>query len=314
MKVTQADACASLRVELFCRRRVRPSVPGSRAKPLDGKALAKRMEAQLAKEVLALRERYGAVPRLEVILVGDDAASKVYVKRKAEACRRVGIGTGEHLLPAATTEAELLQRVAVLNADPGVSGILVQLPLPPHIRKDAVLTAVSVGKDVDAFHPESVGHALIGDETMAPCTPQGILLLLDEAGVALRGAEVCIVNHSNLIGKPLAAMLINRDATVTVCHKHTKDLAAHTRRAEVLVTATGVPGLIRKEHVRPGAVVVDVGITRLPDGTLAGDVAADAWDVASWVTPVPGGVGPMTIAVLLQNTVRAFRRAHGHGA
>ncbi|MEA3189731.1 MAG: methylenetetrahydrofolate dehydrogenase / methenyltetrahydrofolate cyclohydrolase [Thermoplasmata archaeon] len=286
-------------------------MPDARAKPLDGKALAKRMEGVLAREVAALRERFGAVPRLEVILVGEDAASRVYVKRKAEACRRVGIETAEHLLPAHTTETELLQRVAFLNADPTVSGILVQLPLPPHIAKGPVLTAIAVGKDVDAFHPESVGHALIGDEAMAPCTPQGILLLLDEAGVKLKGAEVCIVNHSNLIGKPLAAMLINRDATVTVCHKHTRDLAAHTRRADVLVTATGVPGLIRKEHLRPGAVVVDVGITRMPDGSLAGDVAPDAWSVAGWVTPVPGGVGPMTIAVLLQNTVRAFRRAHG---
>jgi len=170
-----------------------------------------------------------------------------------------------------------LRRIRALDGDDAVDGILVQVPLPPHISKAAVLGAVSPAKDVDAFHPESVGHALIGDETMAPCTPQGVLLLLDEAGVQLAGAEVCIINHSNLIGKPLAALLINRDATVTVCHKKTRDLAAHTRRADVVVTATGVPGLLTAKHLRPGAVVVDVGITRGADGKVHGDADASVW-------------------------------------
>ncbi len=281
------------------------------ARILDGKALAARLEAELKAEVALLRERHGKVPGLAVILVGDDAASAIYVKRKAEACRRVGIESREFRLPAATSEDELVGLVEKLNRDAGVNGILVQLPLPPHIEKSRVLRAILPYKDVDAFHPESVGRALIGEEAMAPCTPQGVLLLLEQAGVELRGAEVCIVNHSNLIGKPLAALLINRDATVTVCHKHTRDLKSHTRRADVVVTATGVPGLLTADHVKAGAVVVDVGIARDGAGKVVGDVAPDVWEKAAWVTPVPGGVGPMTIAVLLQNAVRSFQRKMG---
>lgn len=278
-----------------------------RARVLDGKALAARMEAALAAEVASLKARSGKAPGLAVVLVGDDPASAIYVTRKAEACRRAGFHSRELRLPAATTEADLLRMVGELGRDPAIHGILVQLPLPRHVSKAAVLRAIPPQKDVDAFHPESVGHALIGDETLAPCTPQGILLLLAEAGVPLAGAEVCIVNHSNLIGKPLAALLINRDATVTVCHKRTRDLAAHTRAADIVVTATGVPGLLTAGHVKPGAVVVDVGIARTPEGKVVGDVAPGVWETAAWVTPVPGGVGPMTIAVLLQNTLRAFK-------
>jgi methylenetetrahydrofolate dehydrogenase (NADP+)/methenyltetrahydrofolate cyclohydrolase len=289
-----------------------PAAAARRAKPLDGKALAKRMEGELSTEVARLAKAHGRAPGLAVVLVGHDPASEVYVRRKQEACERTGIATFEHRLPPTVPEAELVALVRRLNADARVDGILVQLPLPAHVSKAAVLQSIAPAKDVDAFHAETMGHALIGDETLAPCTPQGVLLLLDEAGVRLPGAEVCIVNHSNLIGKPLAALLINRDATVTVCHKRTRDLAAHTRAADVLVTATGVPGLIRAEHVKPGAVVVDVGIHRGADGKLVGDVAFDeALPRASRITPVPGGVGPMTIAVLLQNTVRAFRRAVG---
>jgi methylenetetrahydrofolate dehydrogenase (NADP+)/methenyltetrahydrofolate cyclohydrolase len=287
---------------------------GHRAKPLDGKALAKRMEGELAAEVATLAKRHKRAPGLAVVLVGHDAASEVYVKRKQEACVRAGIATVEHRLAATTTEADLVRLVKQLNADPKVDGILVQLPIPPHMRKSAILQSISPGKDVDAFHAETLGHALIGDETLAPCTPQGVLLLLDEAGVKLEGAEVCIVNHSNLIGKPLAALLINRDATVTVCHKRTRDLKAHTQRADVLVTATGVPGIITADHVRSGSVVVDVGLNRGADGKLRGDCAESVWSKAAWVTPVPGGVGPMTIAVLLQNTVRSFKRHVGADA
>ncbi len=284
---------------------------GPRAKPLDGKALAKRMEGELGAEVSRLVKRHGRAPGLAVVLVGHDPASEVYVKRKQEACVRAGIATFEHRLPSSVPEADLVQLVRQLNADPKVDGILVQLPLPEHVSKAAVLQSIQPAKDVDAFHAETLGHALIGDETLAPCTPQGVLLLLDEAGVKLAGAEVCIVNHSNLIGKPLAALLINRDATVTVCHKRTRDLKAHTQRADVLVTATGIPGLITDAHVRSGAVVVDVGLHRGADGKLRGDCAESVWSKAAWVTPVPGGVGPMTIAVLLQNTVRSFKRRLG---
>jgi methylenetetrahydrofolate dehydrogenase (NADP+)/methenyltetrahydrofolate cyclohydrolase len=284
---------------------------GRRAQALDGKALAKRMEGELAAEVARLAKRHGRAPGLAVVLVGNDAASEVYVRRKQEACVRAGIATSEHRLPATVTEADLVHLVRQLNADAKVDGILVQLPLPAHVRKSAVLQSIDPGKDVDAFHAETIGHALIGDETLAPCTPQGVLLLLDEAGVKLEGAEVCVVNHSNLIGKPLAALLINRDATVTVCHKRTRDLKAHTQRADVVVTATGVPGLITDAHIRAGAVVVDVGLHRGADGKLRGDCAESVWSKASWVTPVPGGVGPMTIAVLLQNTVRSYRRHVG---
>lgn len=265
------------------------------------------MEMGLVAEVASLRKKAGRAPGLAVVLVGDDAASAIYVRRKAEACRRVGMESFEHALPSHTREKEVLALLAKLNADPKVDGILVQLPLPGHIGKAAVLNAVLPGKDVDAFHPESMGHALIGDEELAPCTPQGILLLLDAAGIQLPGSEVCIVNHSNLIGKPLAALLINRDATVTVCHKRTRDLKAHTRTADVVVTATGVPGILTADHIRPGAVVVDVGIARV-GGKVVGDASPDVWEKASWVTPVPGGVGPMTIAVLLQNTLRACKR------
>jgi len=281
-----------------------------RARALDGKALAGEIEARLAHEVAQMRAAHGRPPGLAVLLVGDDAASAIYVRRKQEACGRVGIVSFEHRLPSSASEADVVALVRRLNADERVDGILVQLPLPPQVRKKAVLQAIDPRKDVDAFHAESMGHALIGDEELAPCTPQGILLLLDHAGIALPGAEVCVVNHSNLIGKPLAALLINRDATVTVCHKRTRDLKAHTRAADVVVTATGIPGLLTADHLRPGAVVVDVGIARVA-GKVMGDAAPDVWGKASWVTPVPGGVGPMTIAVLLQNTVRAFRRRIG---
>ncbi len=281
------------------------------AKALDGRALAKRLEGELKGEVADLTATYGKAPGLAVILVGEDPASEVYVKRKQQACARVGIESHEFRLPATTSEDELVGLVEKLNRDADINGILVQLPLPDHVDAARVIQAILPYKDVDAFHPQSVGHALIGDDRMAPCTPQGILLLLDDAGIGLRGAEVVIVNHSNIVGKPLAAMCINRDATVTVCHKHTRNLKAHTERADVLVTGTGVPGLITADHVKEGAVVVDVSMNRDADGNLCGDCTPEVWDKAAWVTPVPGGVGPMTISVLLANTVRSFRRKVG---
>ena len=281
------------------------------ARPLDGKALAKRMEAELEAEVAALRARFGKTPTLAVVLVGHDPASAIYVGHKEKACRRVGIESRTLRLPATTSEDELVGLVEKLDRDADVNGILVQLPLPPGIDKGRVLRSVVPYKDVDAFHAENVGHALIGDETLAPCTPQGILHLLDDAGVELRGAEVCIINHSMVVGKPLAAMCINRDATVTVCHEHTRDVRTHALRADVVVTGTGGHRRLTAEDIRPGAVVVDVSMCRGDDGALHGDHTPDVWDKAAWVTPVPGGVGPMTIAVLLQNTVRSFKRKMG---
>ncbi len=281
------------------------------AKRLDGRALSKRLQGEIQEEVARLRGEFGKAPGLAVILVGEDPASQIYVRRKHQACERAGIASTNHTLPAETSEDALVGLIEKLNKDADVNGILVQMPLPAHIDEHRIIAAISPYKDVDAFHPQTVGHALIGDETLAPCTPSGILLLLEEAGVELEGAEVVIVNHSNIVGKPLAALLINRNATVTVCHQYTRDLAAHTRRADVVVTATGVEGLITADHIKDGAVVIDVSMIRRADGSLTGDAAADVWDKAAWVTPVPGGVGPMTITVLLQNTVQSFKRKMG---
>lgn len=266
------------------------------------------MEDALRDEVATLADRHGEAPGLTVLLVGDDPGSQVYVGHKEKACRRVGIDSKTVRLPVSTTEEEVVRLVQELNDDPKVDGILVQLPLPAHISKGRILRTIVPAKDVDAFHAENVGYALIGDERQAPCTPQGILHLLDDAGIAVKGAEVCIINHSNIVGKPLAAMLINRDATVTVCHRFTRDVAAHSRTADIVVTGTGGHRRLQAQDIREGAVVVDVSMCRDEEGNLHGDVLPDVWDKASWVTPVPGGVGPMTIAVLLQNTVRSFKR------
>lgn len=289
------------------------TVPHSatRAKALDGRGLAERREAVLKRDVAELRDRYGKAPGLAVVLVGQDPASQVYVRRKAEACERVGIKSTTHRLAADASEDALLGLIGKLNRDADVNGILVQLPLPPAMDEARVIHAIEPYKDVDAFHPESVGQALLGEERMAPCTPQGILLLLDGAGIPVRGADVVIVNHSNIVGKPLAAMCIHRDATVTVCHKHTRDVAAHTRAADIVVTGTGGARPLTAQDIRDGAVVIDVSMVRDDDGTLHGDVEDRVWEKAAWVTPVPGGVGPMTISVLLENTVRSFRRKMG---
>lgn len=282
-----------------------------RAQALDGRALSKRLEATMQDEVAALHARYGKAPGLAVILVGDDPASDVYVRRKEKACARVGILSETHRLPGDTSEDALVGMVEKMNRSADINGILVQLPLPGHIDPDRVIRAISPYKDVDAFHPQSVGQALLGNERLAPCTPQGILLLLDDAGIALRGASVLVINHSNIVGKPLAAMLINRDATVTVAHEHTRDIERHLALADVVVTGTGGHRRLHGHEIKPGAVVIDVSMVRGDDGSLHGDAMDDVWDTASWVTPVPGGVGPMTISVLLQNTIRSFRRKMG---
>jgi methylenetetrahydrofolate dehydrogenase (NADP+)/methenyltetrahydrofolate cyclohydrolase len=269
---------------------------------IDGKAVAASLRAALAGRVAALGYR----PGLAVVLVGDDPASAVYVRNKDRAAASVGIAVQTIRLPRETAQAELLARVAALNADPAVDGILVQLPLPKHIDARAVIAAIDPAKDVDGLHPVNAGHLADGDPALVPCTPLGVMKLLADAGVTLRGARALVLGRSNLVGRPVAALLLNADATVTVAHSRTRDLPEECRRADILVAAVGRPEMVRGDWLRPGSVVIDVGINRLEDGRLVGDVAFEEGRlVASAITPVPGGVGPMTIACLLENTVQA---------
>jgi methylenetetrahydrofolate dehydrogenase (NADP+)/methenyltetrahydrofolate cyclohydrolase len=284
------------------------------ARIIDGKALAADLRRELAPRVAALAAR-GVRPGLAVILVGDDPASHVYVRNKVRACEETGIDSRHIALPADVRQPELLAAIATLNADPAIHGILVQLPLPPHIDADRVLEAIAPQKDVDGFHPMNSGALLAGRPGFVPCTPAGIMVMLDRAGVTLRGKRAVVVGRSNIVGKPMALLLLQRDATVTVCHSKTKDLPGLTREADVLVAALGRPKAISAAMVKPGACVVDVGINRLEDGTLAGDVdTAATMDVAGWITPVPGGVGPMTVALLIANCIRAAEQAVGSPA
>ncbi|MEN2982079.1 MAG: tetrahydrofolate dehydrogenase/cyclohydrolase catalytic domain-containing protein [Thermus sp.] len=251
------------------------------------------------------------VPSLRVIRLGEDPASVSYVRLKDKRARELGLRSQVEVYPEETPEEALLERIGELNQDPEVDGILVQLPLPPHIRAERVLEAISPVKDVDGFHPVNVGQLWSGGEGLFPCTPLGILRLLQHHGVGLRGKEVVVIGRSNIVGKPLAGLLLREDATVTVAHSRTQDLPQVARRAEVLVVAVGRPHLVRKDWVRPGAVVVDVGVNRV-EGRLVGDVHPEVAEVASALTPVPGGVGPMTVAMLMANTVKAaIRRRHG---
>ena len=278
------------------------------ARILDGKALAAELRAELAHRVAAL----GFRPGLAVVLVGEDPASAVYVRGKDRAAQTAGLDSRTIRLPAGLAEAELLVRVAALNADPAVDGILVQLPLPPHIRARAVVEAVDPAKDVDGFHPLNVGRLVGGQSGLVPCTPLGVMKLLAAAGVNPRGARAVVLGRSAIVGRPMAALLTNADATVTLAHSCTRDLPAECRRADILIAAVGRPELVRGDWVAPGAAVVDVGINRLADGRLMGDVAfAEAVGHAGVITRVPGGVGPMTIACLLENTVAAALRRRG---
>jgi methylenetetrahydrofolate dehydrogenase (NADP+)/methenyltetrahydrofolate cyclohydrolase len=283
------------------------------AKVLDGKALAARIRAGLALDVKRLAAR-GVEPGLAVVLVGDDAASQVYVRNKTKACHEAGVRTFDHRLPATTSEAELLALVARLNADAGVDGILVQLPLPPAIDARRVLLSVDPRKDVDGFHPDNLGRLLMGQPRFIACTPFGVMKLIEEAGLPLPGVEAVIVGRSNIVGKPMAALLIAADATVTVCHSKTRDLPGVVRRADLVIAAVGRAEMIKGDWIKPGAVVIDVGMNRGADGKLVGDVdTAAAAARASAITPVPGGVGPMTIAMLLTNTVTSARVRAGEG-
>ncbi len=268
---------------------------------MDGKALAARIRAEVAGEVAALG-RLG----LATILVGDDPASDVYIRAKHKASAEVGIEARDVRLLETTSEAELLRTVAELNADDGIDGILVQLPLPAGLDEAKVIRAVDPVKDVDGFHPLNAGQLYLGDPGHVGGTPLGVIALLEEYGVELQGAEAVVIGRSDIVGKPVAHLLLQRHATVTICHSRTRDLAAEVARADVLVAAVGVPGIVRPEMVKQGACVIDVGITRTEEG-LRGDVAPEAAERAGLITPVPGGVGPMTVAMLLRNTVRAAR-------
>ena len=275
------------------------------ARILDGKALAAAVRASVKETVARLAAR-GVRPGVAVILAGDNPASAVYVRNKARACEETGVRSEVHRYGADVTERALLDRIAALNADPGVHGILVQLPLPDRTNARRVLEAVAPAKDIDGFHFENLGALVAGQPKLVPCTPAGVLRLIEHAGVALAGRHAVVIGRSSIVGKPLALLLLQKDATVTICHSKTMELQKLTREADVLVAAVGRPKLVTAAMVKPGACVIDVGINRLADGTLAGDVDFDAVkNVAGWITPVPGGVGPMTIALLLENCVRA---------
>jgi methylenetetrahydrofolate dehydrogenase (NADP+)/methenyltetrahydrofolate cyclohydrolase len=278
---------------------------------LDGRPVAAKVQEAVAAGVAALREQ-GVAPTLAVVLVGRDPASQVYVGRKRRTAEGLGIAARDHLFPDGLDEPRLLRLIGDLNADPTVHGILVQLPLPAGIDEDRVLAALDPRKDVDGLHPENLGRLLAGHPTVVPCTPAGILEILDHYGVELKGAEAVVVGRSRLVGKPLAQLLLGRHATVTMCHTRTRDLAGHTHRAEVLAVAAGRPAVVTEDMVRPDAVVIDVGVNRLPDGRLAGDVDfAGVSRRARAITPVPGGVGAMTVAMLMKNTLDAARRLAG---
>jgi methylenetetrahydrofolate dehydrogenase (NADP+)/methenyltetrahydrofolate cyclohydrolase len=286
------------------------------ARIIDGKAIAAELRAGLAARVAALVAAGGRVPGLAVVLVGEDPASQVYVGSKARQTTEIGMRSIEHRLPAETTEAELLALVARLNADPEIDGILVQLPLPKAIDADKVIEAIDPAKDVDGFHPVNVGRLATGGRALVPCTPRGAMRLVKSVGTALSGLHAVIVGRSNIVGKPMAQLLLAEDCTVTIAHSRTRDLPALCRTADILVAAVGRPALIGAAHVKPGAIVIDVGINRIPgaDGRsrLVGDVDfAAVQAVAGAITPVPGGVGPMTIACLLENTLDAHAARRG---
>jgi methylenetetrahydrofolate dehydrogenase (NADP+) / methenyltetrahydrofolate cyclohydrolase len=277
------------------------------AKLLDGKELALKVRER-AREQVSKMAAAGRRPGLAVILVGENPASQVYVRNKVAACDAAGIYSINIMLPATVAQAQIIEQIEGLNEDPRIHGILVQLPLPEHLDEAAVLAAVAANKDVDGFHTENVGALALGNPRFVPCTPKGVMEILRHAEIPLRGMEAVVVGRSNIVGRPMARLLLGADCTVTVCHSRTRDLAFHTRRADILVAAIGRPKMIKGDMVKDGAVVIDVGINRLPDGKLCGDVDFDEVKMrAGWITPVPGGVGPMTIAMLLANTIDAAR-------
>jgi methylenetetrahydrofolate dehydrogenase (NADP+)/methenyltetrahydrofolate cyclohydrolase len=273
---------------------------------IDGNKIAQDIRNEVRQSTLELKEQKGVIPGLAVVLVGEDPASKVYVGRKAKVCDEVGFLSREYKLPADASEEKLLKIIKKLNRDKLIHGILVQLPLPKHISTEKIIAAIDPHKDVDGFHPFNVGGLVIGSPLFVPCTPRGIMELLARAGIELAGKEAVVVGRSNIVGKPIALLLLAQNATVTMCHSKTKNLPDVTGRADVLIAAIGKPHMIKANMVKEGAVVIDVGVNRLENGKLAGDVAFDEVAAkASFITPVPGGVGPMTIAMLMKNTLDA---------
>jgi methylenetetrahydrofolate dehydrogenase (NADP+) / methenyltetrahydrofolate cyclohydrolase len=280
------------------------------AQIIDGRAIARGIQKEVKEEIEGLRRRWGIVPGLGVVLVGDDPASHLYVRNKEKACKEVGIQSDEHLLPASVSEKELLALISNLNRKKEIHGILVQLPLPAHVRSEKILQAVSPQKDVDGFHPVNQGLLLLGAQGLRPCTPMGIMKLIDSVGCDPKGKNAVVVGRSNIVGKPVALMLLERHATVTLCHSRTAHLRDEIGRGDILVVAVGKAGLVRGDWVKPGAVVIDVGSNRLPSGKFVGDVEFEsAKERASWISPVPGGVGPMTICMLLFNTLKAAKES-----
>jgi len=279
------------------------------AEIIDGNKIGEQIRAEVAKGVEELKNSKGVTPGLAVIIAGDDPASKVYVRNKQKACEKLGIYSEEHGLPGDVSEEKLLSVIDELNEDPKIHGILVQLPLPKQINPDKVLNRVSPEKDVDGFHPINVGKLMVGADTFVPCTPQGIMALLEYTGVEIAGKEAVIVGRSNLVGKPILQLLLQKNATVTVCHSKTNDLSSHTKGADILVAAVGSPQLINGEMVKEGVTIIDVGVNRV-DNKLVGDVDFESVkDKAARITPVPGGVGPMTIAMLMKNVLKAAKQS-----
>ena len=274
---------------------------------INGKQISADIRAELKQETKDFTEKTGITPKLTVILVGEDPASQVYVRNKGRACEEIGFAAEQITLPATTTQEELDALVDRLNADTSVHGILVQLPLPKGLSEERVLLRIAPEKDVDAFHPYNVGRMVAGQITYLPCTPAGVMELITRSGISVAGKDCVVIGRSNIVGKPMAHLLMQANGTVTVCHSRTKDLAEHTRRADILVAAIGKANFVTADMVKPGAVVIDVGINRNAEGKLVGDVDfASVEPVASYITPVPGGVGPMTIAILLRNTLSSY--------
>jgi methylenetetrahydrofolate dehydrogenase (NADP+)/methenyltetrahydrofolate cyclohydrolase len=275
-------------------------------KIIDGKAIAADIRREVREESDRLAARGKRRPGLAVVLVGDDPASHIYVRNKRAACDECGFVSVSHDLPHSATQTELLSLIQRLNADPAIDGILVQVPLPDHIDERAVIEAIAPDKDVDGFHPYNVGRLALRNPLMRPCTPYGVVRMLDRCGLSTKGLHAVVVGASNLVGRPMGLELLLDGATVTVCHRFTRNLREHVERADLLVVAVGKPGIVPGEWVKPGAIVVDVGINRLPDGKLVGDVDFEtARERAGWITPVPGGVGPMTVAILMKNTLES---------
>jgi len=275
---------------------------------IDGKALANKVQADVASQVEQLKQEKNIVPGLAVILIGDDPASHAYVKMKAKACEKVGFYSITHNMPDSISQSEIIATIEMMNNNPRIDGILVQLPLPKHVDTDKILEVIDPKKDVDGFHAYNVGRLVTNLESFVACTPLGVMKMFEEYKIDLKGQDVCVVGASNIVGKPMASLLLNADATVTVTHIHTKDLKSHTSKADIVVVGVGVPGLIKEDMVKDGAIVIDIGINRIEDGSLVGDVDfPNVSKKCSYITPVPGGVGPMTIAMLLSNTLKSAK-------